>query len=297
MARGDLHDLLAFLAVARERSFTRAAAQLGISQSTLSHTIRQLEERLGYRLLTRTTRSVAPTDVGERLMSTVAPRLDEVKAELAALADLRDKPVGTIRITATEYGANTLIWPKLSKVMKDYPDIKIELVTDYALTDIVAQRFDIGVRFGDIVEKDMIAVRVGPNRRFVIVAAPSYLSGRKAPTDPRQLMEHDCITLRLPTSGTRLAWDLEKGDHKTQVKVSGQLTFGGVYMVLEAALAGYGLAFVPEDLAAPYVAAKRLKIVLKDWAPTFPGFHAYYPSRRQSSRALMIVIAALRHAS
>lgn len=295
MPREDLHHLLAFLAVARERSFTRAAAKLGLSQSTLSHTVRELEEQLGHRLLTRTTRSVSPTEIGERLMNTVAPRLDEVKAELAALADLRDTPAGTIRITATDYAAQTLVWPKLSKVLLDYPDIKVEIVSDYALTNIVSERFDIGVRFGDIIEKDMIAVRIGPDRRFVVVGAPAYLQRRPAPTSPQQLVEHNCITLRLPTSGGLLPWELRSGERQLQVKVDGQMTFSSVYQIVEAAVSGYGLAYVPEDLAQPHVEQGRLQVVLGDWSPTMPGHHAYYPSRRQSSRVLMVVVAALRH--
>jgi len=297
MAREDIHDLLAFVAVARERSFTRAAAQLGISQSTLSHTIRVMEERLGVRLLTRTTRSVSSTEAGERLLQTVAPRFEEIEAALAALADSREKPAGTIRITATDYAANTLVWPKLAQVMHAYPDIKVEVVSDYALTDIVAERFDIGVRWGNLVARDMIAVRIGPDRRMVIVGAPSYLAQRKPPTTPQQLVDHSCINHRLPTSGGLLAWELRQGEREMHVRVEGQFTFGSAFQTRDAALAGYGLAYVPEDLAWPYVQQGQLQQVLEDWYPTFPGHHAYYPSRRQSSRALQVVIDGLRHRS
>jgi DNA-binding transcriptional LysR family regulator len=290
-----MHDLLAFVAVARERSFTRAAGKLGISQSTLSHKIRELEQRLGVRLLTRTTRSVSPTEVGERLLHTVAPRFEEIEAELAALGDLRERPAGTIRITATDYSANTLVWPKLSKVLHEYPDIKVEVVSDYGLSDIVADRFDIGVRWGDMVAQDMIAVRIGPDRRMVIVGSPDYLRRHPAPTTPQQLVAHNCINLRLPTSGGVLAWELRRAGREMQVRVDGQLTFGSAFQMLDGALAGYGLAYIPEDLAVPHVKAGRLRWVLEEWFPTFPGHHAYYASRRQASRALMVVIEALRH--
>ena len=295
MPREDMHDLLAFVAVARERSFTRAAGKLGISQSTLSHKIRELEQRLGVRLLTRTTRSVSPTEVGERLLHTVAPRFEEIEAELAALGDLRERPAGTIRITATDYSANTLVWPKLSKVLHEYPDIKVEIVSDYGLSDIVADRFDIGVRWGDMVAQDMIAVRIGPDRRMVIVGSPDYLREHPAPTTPQQLVAHNCINLRLPTSGGVLAWELRRAGREMQVRVDGQLTFGSAFQMLDGALAGYGLAYIPEDLAVPHVKAGRLRWVLEEWYPTFPGHHAYYASQRQASRALMVVIEALRH--
>jgi DNA-binding transcriptional LysR family regulator len=295
MARENLHDLIAFVAVARERSFTRAAAQLGISQSTLSHKIRGLEERLGLRLLTRTTRSVSPTDAGERLMQSLAPHFDEIDTELASLGDLRDKPAGSIRITATDYAAETIIWPKLAKLLPEYPDIKVEISIDYALRDIVADRFDIGVRFGDQVAKDMIAVRIGPPVRMAIVGSPAYLRKRGDPTAPEQLLAHDCINLRLPTHGGLLPWELKKKSKEIQVRVEGQLVLSNAYQTLEAAVRGFGLAYLPEDLAEVHVAKGRLKLVMQDWYPTMPGQHAYYPSRRQSSRALQIVIEALRH--
>jgi DNA-binding transcriptional LysR family regulator len=295
MARDDMQDLIAFVAVARERSFTRAAAQLGISQPTLSQTIRELEERVGTRLLTRTTRSVSPTEAGERLLQTVAPRFEEIQAELAALRDLREKPAGTIRITCTDYVANTIVLPKLAAAIPAYPDMHVEVVCDYGLSDIVADRFDIGVRWGGMVAKDMIAVRIGPERRMVVVGAPSYLAGRAPPVNPQQLVEHNCITLRVPTSGGVLAWELRQGDREMQVRVDGQFTFGSIFQMRDAAVAGCGLTYIPEDLAAPFVQQGLLRYVLEGWFPTFPGHHAYYPSRRQSSRALQIVVDALRH--
>jgi DNA-binding transcriptional LysR family regulator len=295
MARENFHDYLAFIAVARERSFTRAAAQLGISQSTLSHTVKQLEARLGVRLLTRTTRSVAPTEAGERLMNALAPRFEEIDAAIAAIGDLRDKPAGTVRITATDYAANTVLWPKLAKLLAAYPDIRIEISIDYGLQDIVADRFDIGVRFGDQVAKDMIAMRIGPDRRMAIVGSPAYLKRCPAPTAPQQLVEHNCVNLRLPTHGGLLAWELRKRGKTLQVRVDGQVVLSNTYQMLEAALSGVGLAYVPEDLVESHVARGRLRQVLEDWWPTFAGHHLYYPSRRQSSRALQLVIEALRH--
>lgn len=295
MPRENLNDLQAFVAVARERSFTRAAAQLGVSQPALSHTVRALETRLGVRLLTRTTRSVSTTEAGARLLETVASRMDEIEAELAAIGELRDKPSGTVRITATDYAIHTLLWPKLSPLLKAYPDIKIEFVTDYGLSDIVAERFDIGVRLGDQVANGMIAVRIAPDLRMTITGAPSYLARRDAPRTPQDLTHHDCINLRLPTHGGLYAWELKKGRRAVQVRVEGQVTFNGAYEMLDAVLAGHGLAYLPEDVVAPYVAKGKLRWVLEDWFPTFPGFHIYYPSRRQPSRALALVIDALRY--
>ncbi|MGK8972269.1 LysR family transcriptional regulator [Burkholderia cenocepacia] len=293
MPRDNFADLLAFIAVARERSFTRAAARLGVSQSALSYTIRALETRLGVRLLTRTTRSVSPTEAGERLLRNLAPRFDEIEAELSAVAELRDK-AGTVRINATDYVIRTLLWPKLSPMLRDYPDLKVEFVTDYGLSDIVAERFDIGVRLGDQVAKDMIAVRISPDLKMAIVGAPAYFAQRARPVVPRDLVAHDCINLRLPTHGALYAWELAKDGDTLQVRVDGQVTFNGTYEMLDAALDGYGLAYVPADLAAPHVAAGRLDSVLDDWCPTFPGHHLYYPSRRQSSRALALIVDALR---
>jgi DNA-binding transcriptional LysR family regulator len=295
MQRGHLNDLLAFLAVGRERSFTRAAAKLGVSQSALSHTIRELEERLGVRLLTRTTRSVSPTDAGERLLRTVGPRLEEVEAELAALSDLREKPAGTIRITATDYAADTILWPKLAKFLRQYPDIKVEIAIDYGLTDIVAQRYDAGVRAGEQVAKDMISVRIGPDMRTAVVGAPSYLRTRSEPRTPQELIGHSCINLRLPTHGGLYAWEFEKGARELKVRVDGQLVFNGTFQMLNAALAGFGLAYVPEDLAQPHLAKGRLIRVLEDWCPPYSGYHLYYPSRRQPSAAFALLVDALRH--
>jgi DNA-binding transcriptional LysR family regulator len=293
MLRENVSDLLAFIAVAQEGSFTRAAARLGVTQSALSHTLRALEARMGVRLLNRTTRSVAPTAAGERLLRNVAPRFEEIEDELAAVVETREKPAGTIRITATDYAVDSVLWPRLSKVLPDYPDIKVEIVVDYGLSDIVADRFDIGVRWGDQVAKDMIAVRIGPDVRLVIVAAPAYLSQRAAPKQPNDLLQHNCITLRLPTRGGLYAWELKKGKKEVQVRVEGQLTFNGTYQMLNAAIDGAGFAFVPEDLAAPHVAAGRLRYVLEDWFPTFPGPHIFYATRREFSRALAIVVDAL----
>lgn len=295
MARENINDILAFLAVARERSFTRAAAKLGVSQSALSHTVRGLEARMGLRLLTRTTRSVSPTDAGERLLNTVGPRWDEIEAELSALAELRDKPAGTIRITTTDYAADMVLWPKLSRVLPDYPDLKIEMIVDYGLADIVADRYDIGVRFGDQVAKDMIAVRIGPDVTMVIVGSPGYLARQAPPKKPQDLLAHNCITLRLPTRGGLYAWELKKGKRELQVRVDGQLTCNGVYQMIAAAVSGAGLAFVPEELAREHMAAGRLQRVLADWCPTFPGLHIFYASRRESSRAMAVVVDALRY--
>jgi DNA-binding transcriptional LysR family regulator len=295
MQRGNLNDLLAFLAVGRERSFTKAAAKLGVSQSALSHTIRELEARLGVRLLTRTTRSVSPTEAGERLLHTIGPRFEEIDAELAALRELREKPAGTIRITAIDYAADTILWPKLAKLLQQYPDIKVEIIIDYGLTDIVAQRFDAGVRSGEQVAKDMIAVRIGPDIRMAVVGAPSYFRNRSEPKKPQDLIGHNCINLRLPTHGGLYAWEFEKGARELKVRVEGQLVFNGTFQMLNAALAGFGLAYVPEDLAQPHLAKARLKRVLEDWCPPYSGYHLYYPSRRQSSAAFALLVDALRY--
>jgi DNA-binding transcriptional LysR family regulator len=295
MQRGNLDALLAFLAVGRERSFTKAAAKLGVSQSALSHTMRELEARLGVRLLTRTTRSVAPTDAGERLLHTLGPRFEEIDAELAALSELREKPAGTIRITATEYAVDTFLWPKLAKFLRRYPDIKVEIVMDAGLTDIVAQRFDAGVRSGEQVAKDMIAVRIGPDLRMAVVGAPSYFKTRPEPRKPQDLLGHSCINLRLLTHGGLYAWEFEKGGRELKVRVEGQLVFNGTFQMLNAALAGFGLAYVPEDLAQPHIAKGRLKRVLEDWCLPYSGYHLYYPSRRQSSAAFALLVDALRH--
>ena len=295
MRRGILDDLLAFLAVGRERSFTKAAAKLGVSQSALSHTIRELEARLGVRLLTRTTRSVSPTEAGERLLLTLGPRFEEIDAEIEALSELREKPAGTIRITAAEYAVETILWPKLVKFLRHYPDIKIELIVDNGLTDIVAQRYDAGVRAGEQVAKDMIAVRIGPDMRMAVVGAPSYFRKRSEPKKPQDLIGHNCINLRLSTHGGLYAWEFEKGNRELKVRVEGQLIFNGTFQMLTAALSGFGLAYVPEDLAQPHLAKGRLKRVLEDWCPPYSGYHLYYPSGRQSSAAFALLVDALRH--
>jgi len=295
MQRRNLDGLLAFLAVAKERSFTKAAAKLGVSQSALSHTMRELETRLGVRLLARTTRSVSPTEAGTRLLATLEPRLEEIDAELAALSELRERPTGTIRITATDYAANTVLWPRLTKFLRRYPDIKIEIVIDYGLTDIVAQRFDAGVRSGEQVAKDMIAVRIGPDLRMAVVGAPSYFSERPIPKRPQDLVAHNCINLRLSTHGGLYAWEFEKGGRELKVRVEGQLTFNGSFQMLNAALGGFGLAFVLEDLAQPYIAKGRLNRVLEDWCQPYSGYHLYYPSRRQPTPAFSLFVDALRY--
>ena len=295
MPRGNLNDLLAFVAVGRERSFTKAAAKLGVSQSALSHTIRGLEARLGMRLLTRTTRSVSPTEAGERLLHTVGPRFEEIEAELEALSELRERPAGTIRINAIDYVADTILWPKLAKLLREYPDIKAEIIIDYGLTDIVAQRYDAGVRLGEQVAKDMIAVRIGPDLRMAVVAAPSYFRERSEPKTPQDLISHNCINLRLPTYGGLYAWEFAKGNRELKVRVEGQLVFNGTARMLNAALAGFGLAYVPEDLAQPHLARGRLKRVLEDWCPPFSGYHLYYPSRRQPTPAFALLVDALRY--
>ncbi len=292
--RSTVDDLLAFLAVARERSFTRAAAKLGVSQSALSHTIRALEARLGLRLLTRTTRSVAPTDAGDRLFRTVGHHFDEIAAGLDALRDLRDKPAGTVRITATDYAADTVLWPKLVKLLRAYPDIHVEIDIDYGLTDIVAARFDAGVRFGEQIAKDMVAVRIGPDVRMAVVGTPSYFAKRPPPKVPADLTRHDCINLRMQPQGGFYAWEFAKGGRELKVRVDGQLAFNTTSRMLAAALDGFGLAYVPEDLARAHLAKRRLKRVLEDWCPPFAGHHLYYPSRRQSSAAFALVVDALR---
>jgi DNA-binding transcriptional LysR family regulator len=297
MYRGNLNDLLAFLAVAQERSFTKAAAKLGVSQSALSHTIRGLEEQLGLRLLTRTTRSVAPTEAGDRLLSAIGPRFEEIEAEVAALGELREKPAGRIRITATDYAIKTLLWPKLTKFLSRYPEVHIELITDYGLTDIVTERFDAGVRIGEQIAKDMIAVRIGPEIRIAVVASPAYFESRPVPKTPQELVNHNCINLRLPTRGGLYAWEFEKDGRELKVHVEGQLAFNGTFQMLNAAVAGFGLAYVPEDLADPYLTKARLQRVLADWCPPYAGYHLYYPSRRQPTPAFSLLVEALRFRS
>jgi len=295
MPKGSLDDLRALVAVARERSFTRAAAKIGVSQSALSQTIRQLEARLGVRLLTRTTRSVSPTEAGERLLRSVEPRFEEIDIELASIAELREKPAGRIRITATEYAIEAILLPKLARLMRLYPDIKIEMIVDYGLADIVTERYDAGVRSGEQVAKDMIAVRIGPDLRMAVVGAPSYFKSRPAPKRPPDLIGHNCINLRLPTHDNVYAWEFERNDRQLRVRVDGQLTFNTTAQQLNAALAGLGLAYVPEGMVHNHIAKGRLRRVLEDWCQPYSGYHLFYPSRRQSSAAFSLVVDALRH--
>jgi len=295
MQKRDLSDLQSFVVVARERSFTKAAAKLGVSQSALSHMTRELEERLGLRLLTRTTRSVAPTEAGERLLRTVGPRLEEIDAELTSLSDLRGKPSGTVRITAGEHAAQTVLWPKLSKLLPHYPDIKLEVIVDYGLRDIVAERYDAGVRSGEQIAKDMIAVRIGPDLRTAVVAAPSYFAKRPQPKIPQDLTTHTCINLRLPTYGSVYAWEFEKGGREMKVHVEGQLTFNNLVLRIDAVLAGCGIAYLPEDQVRRHIGEGRLIRVLSDWCPPYAGYHLYYPSRRHASAAFTAVVEVLRY--
>jgi DNA-binding transcriptional LysR family regulator len=293
--RENFNDVIAFLAVARERSFTKAAAQLGVSQSALSHTIRALEERLGLRLLSRTTRSVAATEAGERLLQSVGPRFDEIDAELSALSALREKPAGTIRITAGEHAAQAILWPTLAKLLPRYPDIKVELIIDYGFADIVAERYDAGVRIGEQVAKDMIAVRIGPDFRMVVVGAPAYIERRGRPKQPQDLTTHDCINIRLPTRGGIYVWEFEKRSRPLKVRVDGQLVFNSIGLRMNAVLAGLGLAYLPEDQVARELASGKLIQVLDDWCAPFPGYHLYYPSRRQVAPAFALLVDALRY--
>src|SRR4051794_3654409 len=295
MQRGHLDALVAFVAVGQERSFTRAAAKLGVSQSALSHTIRDLEARLGVRLLPRTTRSVSPTEAGERLLRTLGPRFEEIEAAVAAVSELREKPAGTIRITATENATELILLPKLAPLLRKYPDIKVEIIIDYGLTDIVAQQYDAGVRSGEQVAKGMIAVRIGPDMRMAVVGAPSYFRKRPEPKRPQDLIGHNCINLRLPSHGGVYAWEFEKDGRELRVRVEGQFTFNATVQILNAALAGSGLAYVPETMAQRYLAKGRLKRILEDWCLPYSRYHLFYPSRRQSLGAFALVIDALRY--
>ncbi|WP_256752271.1 LysR family transcriptional regulator [Mesorhizobium sp. Mes31] len=295
MPRDNLNELTAFLAVAREESFTKAAAKLGVSQSALSHTVRALEERLGLRLLTRTTRSVSPTEAGERLLNTVGPRLDEIETELTALSALREKPAGTIRITAGEHAADAILWPAIARLLPDYPDIRIEIIVDYGLTDIVAERYDAGVRLGEQVARDMIAVRIGPDMRMAVVGSPAYFARRPKPRAPQDLTTHNCINLRLPTYGGLYAWEFEKAGRELKVRVEGQLVFNTAALRMNAVLAGLGLAYLPEDQVTTCLADGRLVRVLADWCTPFAGYHLYYPSRRQATPAFSLLVDALRY--
>jgi DNA-binding transcriptional LysR family regulator len=295
MQRDTASDLVAFLVIAREQSFTRAAAQLGVSQSALSQTMRGLEARLGVRLLTRTTRRVSPTEAGERLLRSIGPRFDEVDAELQAVAELRDKPAGTIRLTATENAAASVLWPVLERFLPNYPDIKVEIVIDYGLTDIVAGRFDAGVRFGETVASGMISVRIAPDARMAVVGSPAYFAERKPPKVPQDLTAHRCINLRLPTHGGLYAWEFEKGGREMNVRVDGQLIFGTAPLLITAARAGFGLTYLTEEQVSDDLKTGRLVRVLADWCPPFSGYHLYYPSRRQPTQAFALLVEALRY--
>jgi DNA-binding transcriptional LysR family regulator len=296
MERENASDLIAFLAVARERNFTRAAAKLGISQPALSQIVRNLEERLGVRLLSRTTRSVAATQAGERLVQALGPKFDEMDVELAALGELRERPAGNVRITSTEYAAEAILMPALAKILPNYPDIKVEVIFDYGLTNIIAQQYDAGIRPGEMVAKDMIAVRVGPDLRMAVVGAPSYFERHKKPRTPQDLTNHNCINLRLPTHGGSLyAWEFEKSGRELHVRVEGQLVFNGADALLKAALKGLGLAYLTEPHVQPFLTTGRLIRVLSDWCPPFSGYHLYYPSRRQRSPAFSLLLEALRY--
>lgn len=295
MSRQNVNDLLAFLAVARERSFTKAAARFGISQSALSHTIRQLETRLGVRLLTRTTRAVAPTEAGERLLERIGPHFDQIEVEVDALNELRETPAGTIRINASDYAISGVLWPKLKKFLPKYSDIKVELLLDNGLTDIVTERYDAGVRMGEQVAKDMISARIGPDFRFAVVGAKSYFANHPIPEHPQDLTQHECINYRFPTSGGLYVWEFEEDGREIKVRVDGQVVFNNIFHVLDAALAGRGLGYVPEEIALPHIAKGRLQRVLEEWSPYWDGYHLYYPSRRQSSPAFVTFVEAMRH--
>ncbi|MDC7264526.1 LysR family transcriptional regulator [Shinella sp. HY16] len=292
--RDNFNDLLWFLVVAEERSFTRAAAKIGITQSTLSHTIKRLEMRMGLRLLARTTRSVSTTEAGEWLRQSLAPRIAEIETNIAALTAYRDTPSGTVRITLSDHALDYLVWPKLRTVLAEYPDIKLEFSRDNGFLDIVEDGFDAGVRLGETVEKDMIAVRIGPDWRLVAVGAPGYFAARGIPQTPQDLVHHNCICLRLTTAGGLYAWEFQRDDRDIRMRVDGQLTFNSTLPMVEAALAGYGIAYLPEDIVADHIAAGRLQVVLDTWSPPFAGYYLYYPSRRQNAPAFRIVLDALR---
>lgn len=294
MNRQDLADLSAFVAVARERSFTRAAAQLGVSPSALSHCMRALEERLGVRLLNRTTRSVTPTEAGERMLRTVAFHLDEIATHVTALNDLRDRPAGNIRITADEFSLQTVLWPRLRGMLAEYPDIKVEIETDYKLVDIVAEKFDAGVRLGDIIDKDMIAVPISPPMRMLVVATPAYFAQAGRPRTPQELAGHRCINLRLPTLRGLYAWEFERDGRAQRVRVDGQLTFNSICHIREATLDGFGPSYMMESLVKADIDSGALEVVLEDWSPPFAGYHLYYPSRRQPTPAFAAIVEALR---
>ena len=295
MKHSKVNDLQAFVAVARDQSFTKAAAKLGITPSALSHTMRGLEERLGVRLLARTTRNVAPTEAGERLMRSIAPLFDQIAMEVEALGELRDKPAGTIRITCTDDQIELCLRPMLTRFLKNYPDITLEFYVDYGFTNVVEERFDAGIRLGEAISKDMIAVRIGPDWRLVVAGSPAYFERHPPPRTPHDLTKHACVNIRHRPSGAIYAWEFEKSGKAFTVKVEGQLVFNSIMHVLNAAADGIGLAYVPEELAAPYLADGRLKQVLSNWCPYFQGYHLYYPNRRQASPAFSAFVEALRY--
>lgn len=294
MKRDELGDLMAFLAVCEERSFTRAAARLGTSQSALSHTVRRLEERLDLRLLTRTTRSVSPTVAGEQLAATLGPALADIEDRLAGLTALRERPAGLVRLTSSRHAAREILYPKLSPLMAEYPDVQIEIVVDQKLTDIVEERFDAGVRLGESIEKDMIAIRIGPELRMLTVGSPGYFKAHGRPETPHDLTAHNCINLRMPTLGHLYVWEFEKDGRPLNVRVEGQFTSSDAGMIIDACLDGHGLCCLPDYHLRDLIDAGRLEAVLEDWSPSFPGYHLYYPSRRQSSPVFALVLEALR---
>jgi DNA-binding transcriptional LysR family regulator len=291
----NFNEIVAFLTVARERSFTKAAAKLGVSQSALSQTVRGLEEKLGLRLLTRTTRSVSATQAGERLLERVGPRFEEIQFEIAALREMRERPAGTIRITAGEHSAISILAPVLARFLPDHPDINVEVIVDYGLTDIVAERYDAGIRLGEQLAKDMIAVRIGPEMRMAVVGAPSYFENHPHPDVPQDLTAHNCINMRLPTHGTIYPWEFEKDGRELRVRVEGQTVFNNIAMRIDAVLNGLGLAYMPEDQVQSYIEDGRLIRVLEDWCLPFPGYHLYYPNRRHASPAFTLLVDALRY--
>ncbi|MBD9388433.1 LysR family transcriptional regulator [Agrobacterium sp. AGB01] len=295
MPQENFNDLVAFVMVAREESFTKAAVKLGVSQSALSQTVRGLEERLGLRLLTRTTRRVSPTAAGERLLRIAGPRFEEIQTELAALAEMRDKPAGTVRITAGEHAAISVLAPALEKFLPDNPDVNVEITVDYGLTDIVAERYDAGVRLGEQLAKDMIAIRIGPEMRMAVVGSPSYFRQNPWPDVPQDLTGHNCIQIRMPTHGNILSWEFEKEGHELKVRVEGQLVFNNIAMRLDAVKRGLGLAYMPEDQVAEQIARGEVVRVLEDWCAPFSGYHLYYPNRRHTSPAFALVVEALRY--
>ncbi|MGV3490215.1 MAG: LysR substrate-binding domain-containing protein [Devosia sp.] len=295
MSRPSVDDLAAFVAVANARSFTKAAGQLDVTPSALSHTIRALEARLGLRLLARTTRNVSPTEAGERLLRSIGPHLDGITAELDALSELRDRPSGTIRLTCSDSVISTVLQPRLNGFLRQYPDIAVEVLIDHGFTNIVEQRIDAGIRLGEALSKDMIAVRIGPDWRFAVVGAPGYFADHAAPQAPEDLSAHRCINIRLMTAGSLYAWEFERGGRKVNARVEGQLAFNSILPVLDAALDGMGLAYVPMDLVRPHLASGRLVEAMADWCPYFQGYHLYYPNRRQASPAFSLLVEALRY--